>query len=480
MAKKLTPWIWVGAAFLIASTRLTELGLSLDPALFSAIARNLARDNQWWSLHASPSVFPQFHEHPYFAIWLQAIVFKLFGASDFTSRLLGLGFGCFTFYYLYRLGELLVDDTYANVFCFVTLLSVYFTGRIPTFYLDVPLCFFLVGGFYYFLKVLQTERALYGILGGSFLGCAVMTKGLAVLPVFALIATVGLIKRRQYLFRITAVWILAGLAVGIPFLVVLLQKSYGTFSFIELYNRRFSSVELMKRAGGFYLLRTFSIEFFKNHCVHLLLGGVGLVFFAVKRVWVEECRDVFWIAPIALFLLLLGNSAVGSYNLHYFYVIFPFANLLTAAALYPLARHYSEVSLPKVAIYLGLAYQIFWHILPMQMRRKPDIDFFDLKAPVVALKKAGVENLESVGIDTGEWIYREVSIWYWDIDTILRNHANEIKGQAVIVPNEKIGQVSFLKEARLCHGSKKYSLFVFSAKLDAVCRSAILDAGILR
>lgn len=480
MPKKLTPWLWVFAAFLIASTRLTEIGLGLDPALFSAIARALARDNQWWSLHATPSVFPQFFEHPFLGVWFQAIAFKLFGASDFTSRLMPLLFGCSTFYFLYRLGEQLVDETFANVFCFVTLLSVHFTGRIPTFYFDIYLCFFLVGGFYFFLKTLQTESLLYGILTGLFYGLAVFSKGLAVLPIFALTVIVGLVKRKTYFFRVPALWTAAGITLGIPTLCIVLQNHYGTYSFIDLYNNRFSSTELMKRAGAFYLFKTFTYQFIQNHFVHVILGLVGLGFFFFKRLWVEECRDVFWISPIASILLLSGNSTIGSYNLHYFYTIFPFFNLLTATALYPLARRYSHIRWTRVAIGLGIFYQMVWHVLPLQMRRKPDIDFFDLKASVEALKREGVPHLESLGIDKGEWIYREISIWYWDVDTVLRNHASEVKGPALIVPNSLLSQVNSFKEAKLCHASKKYSLFVMNSKLESVCRTAILDPKILR
>lgn len=145
MREKWTPWLWVLAAFILVSTRLTELGISLDGALFSSVARNLSRGGSWWSPGATDTLFPQFYVHPYLALWMQAIVFKIFGATDHTARFLGVIFGSASFFFLYRIGELLLDKRFANCLAFVTFLTIPFMGRIPSFYFEVPMTFFFTG-----------------------------------------------------------------------------------------------------------------------------------------------------------------------------------------------------------------------------------------------------------------------------------------------------------------------------------------------
>ena len=91
---------------------------------------------------------------------VQGFLFKLFGANDTTSRYLGLIAGPASFFYLYRIGERLKDRRYASILCLITLLSVHFTGRMPTFYTEISLTFFCLGSLYYFLCALE-ERPLW-------------------------------------------------------------------------------------------------------------------------------------------------------------------------------------------------------------------------------------------------------------------------------------------------------------------------------
>src|SRR5271168_1556346 len=75
-------------SFLAVFLKFWEPGLGNSAAGYGALARNLAQDNHWFHLHMAPDFFNPFADHPYLVIWLDALIFKIFGASAQTIRLL--------------------------------------------------------------------------------------------------------------------------------------------------------------------------------------------------------------------------------------------------------------------------------------------------------------------------------------------------------------------------------------------------------
>src|SRR3989338_6370726 len=176
------PWVWVLTAFLMASPRLFEQGISLDPALYAVVSRNFAGDGKWWSLKFGQTLFPQFFEQPFLVFWIQGFVFKWLGASDYTTRLLGLGLGSLGFYFLFRIGELLGGRFIASVFALLCVIDVNYVGRLATLYLEVPLTFFSLGALYYFLLWARSQKNFAALQAGLFMGAACLTKCFAALP----------------------------------------------------------------------------------------------------------------------------------------------------------------------------------------------------------------------------------------------------------------------------------------------------------
>ncbi len=85
------------AVFLAIFVKFWESGLGVSSATYGAIANNLVHDNQWFHLHMQPKSYDPFVDQPYLVLWLDAILFKLLGASAQTIRLLSSVAGFFTF-----------------------------------------------------------------------------------------------------------------------------------------------------------------------------------------------------------------------------------------------------------------------------------------------------------------------------------------------------------------------------------------------
>lgn len=473
LASSRIPWIWVLAAFLIASTRLFESGLGLDPALFASIARTMSRNNIWWSPSASAYLFPTFGEHPYLAIWLQAINFKIFGASDWSARILGACFGALSFFFLFRLAERFVSTRFANLYCFCMLLSAHFMGRMANFFFDVPMVFFGLGGLYFASQTLDVKKFRAEILAGLFFGAAFLTKGMAALPLLAILAWMfvtwlgvrALWDRSLYLIGVLTVVCVLGFLVA--------QNYFGTYSFWELYLNRQAVTKYLRWTTFQTILRLF----FQAHGVHVLLGLSCVLFWKS----IKETRRAIIFGAGSTAILLTALSAIDRVLFHYFYILFPFCNLLTAATLYAVTRDRGvKIRWERVATGIAIFYVVLWQILPLPMRRKPEIDYFQLKGIVHALKAHGVPELQGIGFSEFDWVYRELSLWYWDMDTDVKAISLPTK-EAVITPITIDFEGQFASTGyRFCAASPQFRIWVRSALLEQTCRKAEIPKEIIR
>lgn len=477
MTEKRSPWPWVAAAFLLASVRAHENGISLDPALFSSIARTFSREWVWWSQRASPELFPEYWEHPFLSLWLQGILFKLFGATDTTSRYLGLLAGPGSFYFLFRIGERLCDLRFARLLCFLSLLSAHFIGRMATFYKDILLTFFLLGALDFFLRALDERPAFWGAISGLFLGLAAWTKGLAVLPMAAAMGAIAVYRQRLGVFRSPALWLsLAGL-VGLSAAYCGLQSAFGTYPACSHYieGALFKKVMGQGAAGG---TPQFLKVFLGSHPVHVLLAlasfGLAAAGRAPKRAVV--------VGALASFAFLAAGATLGRTYYHYFYPIYPMVNLLAAASVWTFANERGwKVEWERPALGFAFLFLIVWQIVPFHMRRPLGGDWVQLAGPVKALKARGLGRLEAVSISDLDWIYREMSLWYWDTDSRTSSDAASVQGEGVIAPAP--APVAALLLARgylLCASSQNYDVYVKRPEWVEVCRRAAVDPALVR
>ena len=469
--------LWVFIAFLVACPRLFEIGLGLDPSLYASISRNFSRNWNWWHLSASENLFPNYFEHPFLHYWVQGIVFRIFGASDFTVRCVGLGFGLGTFYFIHRLGKELLNERYADIVCFLGLISIYFTGRFPSHYHEVPLTFFSLAALFFLVRSLKEKRLSLAVFSGLALGAAFLTKGLAALPLLATLGVYALWKQKLSLFRNAHIWV----CFSVGFLVVaafgILQSHYAPYSFLEEY-LNLSLFRKVLRPGLRAFPHGYLWRIFETHPIHVLLAA-GL--FLKARRW-NVNTEVLVFGTIASFFFILANSTQGYIHLHYFYSLYPMINFLSALFLYHWLQT-REINWARIGLRLGLAYVIIWQLLPVHMRRTPHPDFYEIGARVEVIKSLGLTQVESLGISETDWIYREVSLWYWDIPTAIRKSVSELQGAVVVYPtdqseswDESLANLNF----EICLSGSKYRLMVKGADALRLCRSTSFPKRWLR
>lgn len=132
--------------------------------------------------------FQPFYEKPPLFIWLQVLSMKAFGVNEFAARLPNAVVGITTLLSLFYIGRKVVNEKMATwwvvIYAATWLPHFYFKSGIidPTFNLFIFLAFFQVHAMRF-----SVNAGRHAILGGLFIGLAVLTKG----PVAILVSLLG-------------------------------------------------------------------------------------------------------------------------------------------------------------------------------------------------------------------------------------------------------------------------------------------------
>ncbi len=409
-------WFWAFAAFLFASARLFEQGLSLDPAIYSTMARNFA-ESGGWRIGVGKYFFQDFPDHPYLFAWLQGLFFRAFGASDFTARVPSLVMGCLTLYFFHQFLYRNFGEKRANLFCLLTVLSPPFVGRFATPYLEISYFFFFVVSLDYLDRSLQSGRISQLLVSALLFVGAFFTKGIALLPALALLgywSCFGVDPKSRsvkwFLF-----WLLVTVITGTALIGV--QTHFSEFPFWREYfyraffKRATQSHNLLEGEISFFLL------IFKLHPLHSFLALAGFGWGLKKR----DERSLLTFGSAGLILFGAANGVLGKGYHHYTYPTFPFVNFLAVVGLsqWAVAQRWRPETVRQWALRLGLFYQLLWNLLPIPLRRKPYVDFFQFRPKIAAMKNSGLKELQGLNLSDTDWLYPAVSLWYWQADTRL-------------------------------------------------------------
>lgn len=463
--QKIKPEIfWTLLVLIFSSTRLFEQGISLDPSLYSAIARSFSIDFDFWNLKASQNLFPQYYEHPFLVEWLQGGIFYLLGATDFSSRLLSWLLGSGSFYYLFKIGVLLKDISFAHILCFLTLMSLHYVGSIPTFYLEVPMTFFMLASLNYFL-------AEKGLLAGLFLGAAFLTKGLAALPMLGCLGLIAIYKNKLQIFKHKSSYLLLIITVFVVGSFCLLQDVFGEYSFIRNYYYD-TFVNRTLKPGLSIGPWQFIKKFFEYHPAHLFLF-LGSFYVVYKK---KQLQEVFVIGLLCSFCFIVANAILGFPFRHYYFPIYPIVNILSAVCVYEMLKN-KTLLLQKISVGIVVGFILFFQIYPNSMRRKAPLDFYQLKSVMSQLKKANIHELQTLGLSPNDWVYRQFSLWYWGIDSKILNKESEVNAQVVLVDRS---YPHILKNYHICEHSRKYLVYVKSKNLNEICQNYEMELGLLK
>ncbi len=183
-------FLFLVLGFLVFFAQTKDFKLLMDGLTYAALSKNILKTGDWKTLHYGVEQYANFYQHPPLAMWIQALVYKVFGFSEAISRY----FPSFC-----ALGTLLCVFSYVKkryseagaFFAALTLLSsTRYVKWATNFYLDGIFVFFCFAGFLLWMKNLNAEKKnnFASIAAGILFAFAFMTKGILIFGPLCVVA----------------------------------------------------------------------------------------------------------------------------------------------------------------------------------------------------------------------------------------------------------------------------------------------------
>jgi len=250
-----------------------------DESLYAVRAKSIYYFNNWidQTNHAVGGLYSS--SHPPLFIWLTAILYKIFGINEFTTRFFSALFASLTILITFMFIKKFFDLQQNNSsFLKPSILSIPMLGSIYLFnfysrqaQLDIPYIFFVSLSIYFYLYSLN-NRKIFLILSGVFFGLALMTKIIVgfFAPISIGLFLLLLILRKEIKFKeaayqlatVTAIGILIALPWHIYMLLTHRYDFINTFFKFHIFERLSRGVEEnIPELGFFYILNQLIVQF---------------------------------------------------------------------------------------------------------------------------------------------------------------------------------------------------------------------------
>lgn len=285
-------------------------------------------ENNFWI--AKPPLF----------MWLISISYQLFGASNFSTRIISPIFGILSLVTVFYLGKMLYNQK-------VGFISAIVLGTFTTFFvftrhamIDVAFVFFITAGIYFILVSEKSENPnQYTALSGAFFGLALMTKQIQgfVLPLIIIFYFLVTKKSLRFLFsKRFALFLGVGLLIFLPW-VIYMMLQYGS-----LFNDWYFMYSGLARAiipieghnGGVFYYLTYLVTSENPIWIALLPVSIGLcAFYAITKHSKNDTLLLSWIVTV------LGLFTFAQTKL-YWYILpaFPAFAVIISVFLYKLSN----------------------------------------------------------------------------------------------------------------------------------------------
>jgi len=181
------------SAAIFLSLGWSQDGINLDSTTYSVIARNMAEQGRWFDPTYTPYSHTSFAEHPPLVMWMQAIIFLLFGAGDSTARLFGALCTVGSVVVIYLLGKEVGGQRFGFLSGLTLLLTYNFFQIGNSTLLDVPMTFFVLVTLWGLARLHNSGKPHLFLIVGSGLGLAFLTKGVVSAPVWIAVAATALL-----------------------------------------------------------------------------------------------------------------------------------------------------------------------------------------------------------------------------------------------------------------------------------------------
>lgn len=384
-------------------------GLNLDAAMYASVARNIAESGNWLSQRYTDFYFTQFAEHPPLAIWGMALMFKIFGATDTASRIIGALSALGSVALIYLIGREALGKAYGFLAAFILLICVNFISLTNSALLDGPVTFFMILAYW---SVANPEKAKQRLpLGGAALGLAFLCKGLVAAPAFVALFLYVILFRRD-LLKTYQPYLAAALALALPGLYVLIEMNLGPNYFWGHY---FGSQLGDILAGLRPALEAEWYEFFFRF-LKLFLPWSALVLVGLAFIIKNREKKLAFVSVALLSALIVFSFSKYVFN-HYFAPVYPLGALVAAYPIILFLEH-KEKTLGRFPLYFLAVWLMAFSVIPFT-----NLTIHHLRAPEVnalnpaiqkAIANSPTKNGAFIGQSWVNWNMVAQSSWYWN------------------------------------------------------------------
>jgi 4-amino-4-deoxy-L-arabinose transferase-like glycosyltransferase len=416
-----------------------EFRPSMDSATYGALAKHVLTTGDWKRLHYGAQAYADFYQHPPLAIWLTALVFKVFGATDLTSKILPNIVALGTIIGVVTWGRSLRSEWTGFVAGFVLLASVRFTKYSVGLLLDTPMTFFLVWGGLAQLRAVNAigesrarKAVAYGAATGISFFLAFLSKGMPAIAlpcVFAICGSAICIARPSRL-GLTAAATAAALLCTASGFALWFWLGDGL-----LYLQEYWHQSVQGRVGGAswesHLAPLSNLLRVYWPWLPFYLWGLIAAYRQLRTKKLEAFSNTSFVAAFFSISILGGFVTSGHFLEHYLVPFYPFAAVIVAMIVAPKLEAI-QAGFLKFFLTFGLVYAMILATLPIHVHgveyRNPVREILKRAPAECSSKHIQVIHISNKVADI--WLGLAMGLWYtpWDA---------RVADASGIVPNNK-------------------------------------------
>lgn len=395
----------ISAVFFFIFAKNWEPGLGVSSTTYGVFAKNILSSGNWFHFTLGPGLYDPFVDHPYLALWLDALAFKIFGISAQTIRLVSSVLGICSVAWLYLSVKNISDELHSAWTCLCLFTVTVFLNFMGSGWFDIPMVAFILGGFYFATESFKKNSVVFIFLSGVLLAAAFLTKGIGALGIIP-IGVYVLIQNYKKPGALLA--FLVGCIAPIALFTWAHYQQEG-FLFWSAYLGRQFSQNKSEQQKTFQDLLWYLAALWEMASVLLILFPLG-----IARLW-KKHRGL---ALLILGQVLLHVIVYSISSRHYRQYTLPVYPWLAIGASYALAtsiKKWTTNGITKGLATLGVVFFVVVDILPIRVHSGLENPFRSFSSTTHLLKDNGnvyfpstVENQDMWEI-TGSYI-----AWFFD------------------------------------------------------------------
>lgn len=317
-----------------------------DEINFAECAREMIASGNYLQVQID---YAPFYEKPPGFIWLQVLMFKIFGVNEFAARLPNAITGIITLLLLFNIGNRFFNPSFGLlwVICYTASLlpHLYFRSGI----IDPVFNLLIILGLYSGWTYISTKKVLSLLFTSLYIGLAILTKGPVALLILGGVLGIYLLFKKELTLNNMLMLFLAGIAtLIIPSIWLALDWINNGPQFISeflAYQIRLLTTEDAGHRG-----------FWGYHFIIVFAGCFPVSFFAIKALFTKknnnEQGSFILLNKILLLFILILFSIVQSKIVHYSSMAYFPVTLLGAVGLYKICNSRISLSRPIKVIFI--------------------------------------------------------------------------------------------------------------------------------